>query len=86
MKQFPMFKKYIFYLFKLERTYSIVMVLAINQHEVVTGICVCPPPIRDTLPISLPHSPSGLSHSTGSGCPASCMKLAFIIYFTLGNI
>ena len=32
-----------------------------------------------------PH-PSGLYQSTGFGCPASCIKIALVIYFTNGNI
>ena len=35
---------------------------------------------------SLPTHPSGLSQSTGFECPASCIKLALIIYFTYDNI
>ena len=34
---------------------------------------------------SLPH-PSGLSQSITFGCPASCIKLALVIYLTYGNI
>ena len=36
-------------------------------------------------PASAPH-PSGLSQSTSFGCPALCIKLALVIYFTYGNI
>ena len=36
-------------------------------------------------PSSPPH-PSGLSQSTGFGCPASCIDLALVIYFTYGDI
>ena len=78
MKKFPMFfLKKSFCLLKLEGSYSIVMVFAIHLHEVATGICVCPSH-PEPLPISLPHSTSG--------CPASCMGLALIIYFTFVNI
>ena len=39
-------------------------------------------PILNPLPpLSLPHS-SGLSQSTSFECPASCIKLALVIYFT----
>ena len=42
-------------------------------------------PSWDPLPHpSLPY-PSGLSQSTGSGCPASCLELALVIYFAYGN-
>ena len=40
-------------------------------------MCV-PPPHPEPLPISLPHSTSG--------CPASCIGLALIIYFTFVDI
>ena len=34
------------------------------------------------LPPPLPPHPSGLSRSTGFGCPASCVELALVIYIT----
>ena len=37
------------------------------------------------LPPPTPSYPSGLSQSTGFGCPASCSGLALVIYFTYGN-
>ena len=37
------------------------------------------------LPLSPSHT-SALSQSTGFKCPASCIKLALVIYFTYGNI
>ena len=39
-------------------------------------------------PLSPPpaHHPSGLPQSTSFECPASCIKLALVIYFTYGNI
>ena len=49
-------------------------------------VYMCPP---DPEPIShflFPPYPSGLSQSTGFGCPASCIKLALVIYFIYGNI
>ena len=52
-----------------------------HRHESATGIHVW------TLPPSLsPPHPSGLSQSTGFGCPASCIELALVICFTYGNI
>ena len=36
-------------------------------------------------PSSPPH-PSGLSQSTGFECPASCIELALVVYFTYGDI
>ena len=44
-----------------------------------------PPSWNPLPPPSSPH-PSGLSQSTGFGCPASCIKLALLIYFTYGNV
>ena len=57
------------------------IVFAIHQHELAIGIHVSPYP-----PTSLPLYPSRLSQSTGFVCPASCIKLAPVIYFTYGNI
>ena len=52
-----------------------------NQPWVYT----CPPILNPAPPLpSLPY-PSGLSQSTGFGRPASCIKLALVIYFTHGN-
>ena len=45
-------------------------------------VYICPP-ILSPPPTFLP---SGLSQSTGFGCPASCIKLALVIYFTLGKV
>ena len=52
----------------------------------ITHRCTCVPP--SWIPFPLPSSPhpSGLSQSTSFECPASCIKLALIIYFTYGNI
>ena len=53
-----------------------------------TGIshgCTCIPPSWTPLPLS-PSHPSGLSQCTTFECPASCIKLALIIYFTYDNI
>ena len=38
------------------------------------------------LPPPSPPYPSGLSQSTGFGCPASWIELALVTYFTYGNI
>ena len=43
-------------------------------------------PSWNRLPPPSPPIPSGLSQSTGFGCPASCIKLALVICFTHGNI
>ena len=49
------------------------------------GYTCVPPILNPALPLpSLPY-PSGLSQSTGFGCPASCIELALVIYFTHGN-
>ena len=58
------------------------MVFAIYQHESATGIHVSTPFLP---PLPSPPYPSGLSQSTGFGCPASCIKLALVIYFTYDN-
>ena len=63
--------------------YNIVVVFAIHQHESAMGVHVSHhPEPRSHLP---PH-PSELSQSTCFGCPASCIKLALVIYFTYSNI
>ena len=56
-----------------------------NIQVSATGIHLSPHP--ESLTNLPPHPyPSRLSQSTGSGCPASCIKLALVIYFTYGNI
>ena len=42
-------------------------------------------PILNPAPTSLPIPSSGLSQSTSFECPASCIELALVIYFTYGN-
>ena len=63
------------------------MSLARYQHESSTGTYVmCPPTLNHTLsPPSSPH-PSGLSQSTGFGCPVLSIELALVIYSICGNI
>ena len=56
---------------------------AIHQHELATSIHVSP--ILKPFPPPSPPHPSGLSQSTGFGCPSSCFKLALVIYFTYVN-
>ena len=53
----------------------------VNQPQV--HMC---PPSWSPLPPPSPLYPSGLSQSTGFECPASCIELARVIYFTYGNI
>ena len=48
--------------------------------------CTRVSPTWSPLPSSPPPHPSRLSQSTSFGCPASCIKLALVIYFTYGNI
>jgi len=48
--------------------------------------CTCVPPSWTRLPPPSPPHPSGLSQSIGFECPASCVKLALVIYFIHGNI
>ena len=42
-------------------------------------------PILNPPPHLSPPHPSELSQSIGFGCPAPCIKLALVIYFTYGN-
>ena len=63
------------------------MVFTIHQHEFATGIYVFPYSHPEhPLPVPSPPYSSGLSQSTGFGCPASCIKLALAMYFTYGNV
>ena len=56
----------------------------IRLHELATGIHVSSHPEHPShLPL---HPPSRLSQSTSFGCPASCMELALVIYFTYGKV
>ena len=56
------------------------MVFAIHQHELATEIHVSP---LFWIPhTSLSPHPSGLSQSTGFGCPTSSIELALVICFT----
>ena len=61
------------------------MVFAIHQHELATGMHVSLPSLTPLTPPSPPY-PSGLSQRTGFGCPASCIELGLVVYFTYGNI
>ena len=58
------------------------MVFAIHQHE--SGIHVSPHP--EPLPPPSPLYPSGLSQSTGFGCPVSYIEFALAICFTYDSI
>ena len=46
----------------------------------------CVLPSWTLIPPASPPYPSGLSQSTGFGCPASCVELALVVFFTYGNI
>ena len=69
----------------MEANYLQYMVgFAIHRHESTLGVHVShhPEPPSTHSP---PH-PSGLSQSTGFGCPAPCIKFVLVICFTYGNI
>ena len=61
--------------------YNSVMVFAIHQHALATGRHVSP---RSRTPLAPPSPlyPSELLQTTSFGCPAPCIELAVIIYFT----
>ena len=61
------------------------MVLVTHQHEPATGIHMSP---HSETPTHIPSHPIPYrqSQSTGFECPASCIKLALVIYFTYGNV
>ena len=61
------------------------MVFAIHQHGSAVGIHVFPPHPEPAPSPFLPY-PSGLSKSTGFGCPALCIELTPVTYFTYGNV
>ena len=48
--------------------------------------CTCDPPILNPPPTSLPTPSPSVVQSTGFECPAWCIGLALVIYFTYGNI
>ena len=60
------------------------MAFAIHRRESAVGAHVSPHPELPFLPTSLPH-PCGVSQGTNFECPASCIELALVIYFTYGN-
>ena len=61
------------------------MVFAIHQHESAMGAHGSPHP-GPPYHLPPPPHPSELSQSTSFECPASCTKLASVIYFKYGNI
>ena len=74
-----------FNLIRGQLLYSIVMFFSHTSTWISHG-CTCVPLSWTPLPPSSPHHPSGLSQSTGFECPASCIELALVIYFTYDNI
>ena len=69
---------------------NIVLVSAIYQHELATGIHMPPPSRTSFSPPTPPHPtpphPSRSSQSTGFELPESHSKLPLAIYFKYGNI
>ena len=61
------------------------MVFAIHQHELAMGAHGSPHP-GPPYHLPPPPHPSELSQSTSFECPASCIELALVLYFTYGNI
>ena len=61
------------------------MAFAIYQHESAMGYA-CAPHSESPLPPPFTPYPSGLSQSTGFGCPASCIELALVIFLTYGKV
>ena len=61
------------------------MVFTTQLHEPATGVQVSHHPEHPLLP-PFPVHPSGLSQRTSFECPAPCIELALVIYFTYGNI
>ena len=49
-------------------------------------VCTCFPHPEPPPPTPSPSHPSGLYQCTGFECPASCIELGLVIYFTYGNI
>ena len=60
------------------------MVCAIHWHESIIDVHVSP--ILKPLPSPFPPHLSGLSQCNSFECPASCIELGLVIYFTYGNI
>ena len=61
------------------------VVFAIEWHKSAMGATCVSPSWTPFPPPSLPYL-AGLTQSTDFECPASCIKLALVIYFTYGNI
>ena len=57
----------------------------IHQHELATGIHVFSSSWT-VFPSPSPSYPSRLYQITSFGCPASCIELTLVIYFTYGNV
>ena len=72
-------------LFHLEANYFTILwlfLLCINMNQ--PGVYTCPPSWTH-LPPPSPSHPSGLSQSTGFGCPDSCIEPGLATYFTYDN-
>ena len=89
-KALPIQNEQIFFLptfiYLLAKSWFVLSEQKLYFHIYISHRYTCVSPILNPLPPPSPPYPSGLSQSTGSGCPASCIKFALAIYFIYDNI